>query len=88
MRDSGVRRGERGFTLLEVLVAFVIAAVALSLLARAAIDGVRAAHLSGQYAEALARARSHLEGLQMPPVPGDFQGDEGVGFHWHLHVAT
>ena len=79
---------ERGFTLLEVLVAFVIAALALSLLARAAIDGVRSAHVSGRYTEALARARSHLAGLPAPPVAGEFQGDDGGGFHWHLRVAN
>ncbi len=79
---------ERGFTLLEVLVAFVIAALALSLLARAAIDGVRSAHVSARYTEALVRARSHLAGLPTPPVAGDFQGDDGGGFHWHLRVAT
>ncbi len=77
-----------GFTLLEVLVAFVIAALALAVLARAALDGVTSAHLSGQYTEALARARSHLAGLPSPPTAGDFQGDEGNGFHWHLRVAT
>ncbi len=81
-------RRAAGFTLLETLVAFAIAAVALALLARAAIDGVRSAHVSARYSEALVRARSHLAGVPMPPVPGDFQGDEGDGFHWHLRVAS
>ena len=83
-----MRSDQRGFTLLEVLVAFAIAALSLSLLARAAIDGVRSAHNSGRYTEALARARSHLAGVPTPPVAGDFQGDDGGGFHWHLRVAT
>lgn len=87
MRSDAPRR-EGGFTLLEVLVAFAIAAIALSLLARAAIDGVQSAHVSGRYTEALARARSHLAGIPSPPVAGDFQGDDGGGFHWHLRVAT
>lgn len=82
-----MRTSARGFTLLEVLVAFAIAALALSLLARAAIDGVRSAHVSGRYTEALVRARSHLAGVPVPPVAGDFQGDDGGGFHWHLRVA-
>ncbi len=85
---SDPRRRERGFTLLEVLVAFAIAAIALSLLARTAIDGMRSAEISGRYTEALARARSHLAGIASPPVPGDYQGDEGQGFHWHLRIAT
>ena len=76
-----------GFTLIEVLVAFVIAALALGVLARAALDGVSNAHVSAQYTEALARARSHLAGLSSQPTPGDFQGDEGNGFHWHLRIV-
>ena len=78
---------ERGFTLVEVLVAFTIAALSLALLARAAVDGVGNAHLAARYQEALARARSHLAGLPSPPTAGDFQGDEGNGFHWHLRVV-
>ena len=35
-------QGERGFTLLEVLVAFVIAALALGALFRGTLDGLRA----------------------------------------------
>jgi general secretion pathway protein I len=80
-------RSDRGFTLIEVLVAFVIAALALTVLARAAVDGLGSAHLSAQYTEALSRARSRLAGLPVPPVAGDFQGDEGNGFHWHLRVS-
>lgn len=88
MRARPAQRGTaRGFTLLEVLVAFAIASVALAVLAGAALSGLRSAHHSARYDEALVRARSHLAGLQMPPVAGDFQGDEGDGFHWHLLVS-
>ena len=85
---SDARRRNGGFTLLEVLVAFAIAALALSLLARAALDGVRSADLSARYAEALVRARSHLAGVPSPPVPGEFEGDDGGGYHWRLRVAS
>ena len=80
-------RHERGFTLIEVLVAFVIAALSLAVLARAAVDGVGNAHVAARYQEALARARSHLAGLPSPPTAGDFKGDEGNGFHWHVRVV-
>jgi general secretion pathway protein I len=78
---------DRGFTLIEVLVAFVIAAMAMAVLARAAVDGLGNAHLSARYTEALARARSHLAGLPTLPVAGDTQGDDANGFHWHLRIV-
>ncbi len=76
-----------GFTLLEVLVAFAIAALALAVLFDAGVDGLRSANVSARYTEALSRARSHLAGLPVPLVAGDFQGDEGHDFHWHLRVT-
>jgi general secretion pathway protein I len=80
-------RGERGFTLLEVLVALVIAVLALAVLAHAGLDGLRGAVLSGRYQEALARAQSHLAAIGETPVPGDRQGDEGDGFHWRVRIV-
>lgn len=78
--------GDRGFTLLEVLVAFVIAMGALALLSRVGLDGLRGATLSGRYQEAVARAQSHLAGVGANPPLGDRQGDEGDGFHWRVRV--
>lgn len=81
-------RGEAGFTLLEVLVAFTIAALALAVLFHAAVDAVGAERAAARYTEALVRARSHLSSIPVPPKPGDSEGDEGDGFHWHLRVTT
>lgn len=80
-------RGERGFTLLEVLVALVIAVLALALLAHAGLDGLRGAVQSGRYQEALVRAQSHLAAIGDAPAPGDRQGDEGDGFHWRVRIV-
>jgi general secretion pathway protein I len=82
-------RDARGFTLLEVLIAFVIAALALGVMFQAAVGALRASHTAAQYDEAVARARSHLAmatngGALMP---GDWNGDDGGGYHWRLHVA-
>jgi general secretion pathway protein I len=82
-------RDARGFTLLEVLIAFVIAALALGVMFQAAVGALRASHTAAQYDEAVARARSHLAmatngGALMP---GDWNGDDGGGYHWHLHVV-
>ena len=43
------RAGQRGFTLIEVMVAFIIASLALGLLFQAASSSGTAAHLAGNY---------------------------------------
>lgn len=78
---------EHGFTLLEVLVAFVIAALALGALSQGAAGGLRSARVSGHYQEALSRARSRLAGLGTP-APGEQGGDDGGGFSWQVRVAS
>jgi general secretion pathway protein I len=82
------RRQAAGFALLEVLIAFVIAALALGVLSAAALAGLRAAQVAGHYEGALAHARSHLAALGRGGglLPGDQQGDDGGGFLWHSHV--
>jgi general secretion pathway protein I len=82
-------RGERGFTLLEVLVAFAIAAFALAVLFRGALDGLRVAKVAGAYEEAVARARSRLAmlGHGLALTPGELAGDDGGGYHWHIRIA-
>ena len=82
-------RAERGFTLLEVLVAFAIASLALALMFRAASTGLLSVRTAGRYEEAIARARSHLAavGREAALVAGQSDGDDGSGFTWHLNVA-
>ncbi|HEX3984154.1 MAG TPA: prepilin-type N-terminal cleavage/methylation domain-containing protein, partial [Acidisoma sp.] len=87
MPDREAARHDDGFTLLEVLVAFVIAALALAVLAGAGLNGIASAKLSNRYQEALARARSHMAAVGPQPAPSDRQGDEGDGFHWHVRVV-
>jgi general secretion pathway protein I len=78
-----------GFTLVEVLIAFVIAFLALGVLAQAGADGLRSLHGASRYEEALARARSRLAiALHGAPLlPGDHQGDDGGGFRWRVLVT-
>jgi general secretion pathway protein I len=87
MRDNAAR--QRGFTLLEVLIAFAIAALAVGALVQGAAAGIRNTRESALYAEALSRARSHLaaEERTSPLVPGDQAGDDGSGFRWRTRIV-
>lgn len=77
-----------GFTLLEVLIAFVIAALALAALFQAATGGLRAVQVAGQYQQALARARSRLAAIGAGAlVPGTQSGEDAQGFRWRVRVA-
>ena len=79
---------EAGFTLLEVLVAFIIAALALGVLFQGGIGGLTTANAAARYDEALSRAQSHLALAGVGPdfQAQDRQGDEGGGYHWHLRI--
>lgn len=83
-----VARDDRGFTLLEVLVAFVIAALALGVLYQGALGGLLATRVSGRTEEAVAQARSHLAvvGHGTAIVPGEQQGDDTGGYHWRVMI--
>ena len=81
---------ESGFLLLEVLVAFTIAALALAVLFAGAAGGLRAASTASRYEQAVARARSHLAaegGNASVLVPGARSGDDGSGFRWQTQVS-
>lgn len=83
-------RAERGFTLLEVLVAFIIAALALGVLYRGALDGILSARVAAQYDDATSRAKSRLAviGHGSAIVPGEQTGDDGGGFRFRTRIAT
>lgn len=91
-RPSGSgRRGaaEHGFTLIEVLIAFLIAAMAVGAVVHAATGALASSRAAGRYDEAVARAESRLASLSAAVLDdSDRQGDEGDGFHWHVQVAA
>jgi general secretion pathway protein I len=78
---------ERGFTLLEVLIAFIIAALALGVMFDASLGGLRASETASHYQEALSLARSHLAAVGVPGLAGRHaSGDDGRGFRWTLRI--
>lgn len=78
---------QRGFTLLEVLVAFVIAAMALGVLFNTALSGAATVRNAGLYETALALAQSRLA-LQGRFVmrEGVSEGEDGP-FRWRVQTT-
>ena len=82
-------RPTAGFTLLEVLIAFIIAALAISEVMQAVGISLASSRAAAHYQEAVSRAHSRLDVAMhgMALAPADTQGDDGGGFHWHLRVT-
>ncbi|ACI51302.1 putative pseudopilin I precursor [Gluconacetobacter diazotrophicus PA1 5] len=80
---------ERGFTLIEVLVAFVIVMLALGVVYEGIAGGIEATRITNRTEEALSRAQSHLAavGHGMRIAPGTQAGDDGSLFHWQVHIV-
>jgi general secretion pathway protein I len=79
----------RGFTLLEVLIAFAIASIALAVLYRGAIDGLFGTREAARTEEAVSRARSRLAALCVLPrlTPGEQSGDDGSSYAWRTQIT-
>ncbi len=82
----GRRRG--GFTLLEVLIAFTILAVALVALLRAFSSGLRGLDAAEGAAAALQHARSKIEevGTVIPLEAGEHGGEFEDGTRWSIVI--
>jgi prepilin-type N-terminal cleavage/methylation domain-containing protein len=81
-------RAERGFTLIEVMVALIIAGLLMAAMFEAVTMALGAASHAARYEEAVSRCRSHLAALDpdIAKLAGVSQGDDGGGFHWHLDI--
>ncbi|NVN05647.1 prepilin-type N-terminal cleavage/methylation domain-containing protein [Asaia spathodeae] len=77
---------EAGFTLIEVLIAFIIVMLSLGVLYRGMLDGVGATHLANASHEALSRAQSHMAaiGHGMRLGAHEQSGEDGSGFRWKV----
>lgn len=74
-------------SLLETVVAFVIASLALGAVIRGSGEGLQAAQVAAHYQEALSRARSHLAAASVSLRAGQQEGDDGGGFGWRVVIA-
>jgi general secretion pathway protein I len=79
---------QTGYTLIEVLVAFMILALALTVLLRIFSGGLRNVSVSSDYATATLIAESRLAaaGIDTPLAPGEMSGTEGERFEWTVSV--
>jgi general secretion pathway protein I len=86
---TAVTRHADGFTLLEVMVALVVAALALGVFYQGALSGLRNARVAGTYEEAISLARSHLAELsqRQSVQPVEAEGADGPLFHYHVKVS-
>jgi len=83
-----LRRRDAGFTLLEVMAAFVIAAFGSVLLYQAGFDGAAGSSAAAHMQEALVRAQSRLAsvGVLTPLQAEQLSGDDGGGYQWQLSI--
>ncbi len=84
-----ITRGCRGFSLLEVLVAFTILAMLLGALFQVFNGGLRAAHSGDRYTRATVIAQSHLAalGVEQPLREGVLSGTTDGAYHWRVTVS-
>ena len=78
----------RGFTLLEILVAVTILAVALVALMRAFATGLMGIGLAEARVIAVAHARAKLEevGSVIALEPGELDGEWDDGYRWRVEI--
>ena len=89
MRDMSERqRGNRGFTLIEVLVALTITIIAMDVLFGGIVSSLQAAHKTAALEKAISRAESHLAAIgDQNLVPGERSGEDGDGYRWRTNIA-
>jgi general secretion pathway protein I len=88
LRGRAGGSAQRGFSLLEVVVAFAILALSLGVLIQIFSQAINTTALSATYSRAatLAEARLADVGLEIPLEPGVHTGEDEDGFQWQVFV--
>jgi general secretion pathway protein I len=83
-----MKRASKGFSLIEILVAFVILALALGVLMRVFSGALGNAGAAERYSQAVVLAESRLAeaGREYPLVEGDHEGTTDTGYHWTVSI--
>ncbi len=84
-----IRRGQRGFTLLEVLLAFVIFALSFAVVLEILGGSMRSSIRAREYTEAalLGQSLMDLVGTDIPIAEGGRAGEAPGGYSWQLNIA-
>lgn len=84
----GPRGGASGFTLLEVLLAFVIFAISFAVVLQILSGSIRNTMRSKQYTEVALIAQSVMDtvGLDIPIEAGSEASGESGDYRWHLQI--
>jgi general secretion pathway protein I len=87
---SAPERNQRGFTLVEVLAAFMILALSLTVLLRIFSGGLRSVDLAEDYTQAVMVAEQQLAsvGIGEPLEAGETEGDWDERFHWQRSIES
>ncbi|HEX9461091.1 MAG TPA: prepilin-type N-terminal cleavage/methylation domain-containing protein [Alphaproteobacteria bacterium] len=88
MPSAAPDNADRGFTLIEVLVALAIAALGLIAIFEGASAGMRSVDLAQRYVAATRFAQAHLAevGAAIPLVDGDIGGADAGGYRWRVRI--
>lgn len=80
----------RGYSLIEVLVAFVILALAMTVLLRIFSSGLKNISVSSDYSRAVLIAESRLAAASYDQtlLLGETSGTDGERFRWTQHVSA
>ncbi|MFT5140966.1 MAG: general secretion pathway protein I [Lysobacterales bacterium] len=90
MRQAGLETKSGGFTLLEVLLAFVIFALSFAVIMQILSGSMRSTTRAKTYTEAALFAQSLVDmvGVDIPLQEGNLSGEAPGGYNWELSIST